>query len=202
MKKLARAGYAFALVAVLGFAGAATSSATTYKVDPAHTTVGFKIRHLFTNVTGRFDEFEGTIEFDTAKPEATAVEGTIQAASINTSNEKRDAHLRGSDFFEVEKYPTITFKSTGVGDVDAQKKSGKLNGVLTIRGIEKPVVLDVAFLGSAKDPWGNTRAGFTATTTINRKDFGVNWNETLDSGGLLIGDEVMVEINVEGLVAQ
>ncbi len=193
---------AAALAGLAAMLGPAVAGATSYKVDPAHTTVGFKIRHLFTNVTGRFDTFEGKIDFDLAKPEATAVEGTIQATSINTSNEKRDAHLRGADFFAVEKFPTITFKSTAVSDVDAQKKTAKLHGVLNLHGVEKTIVLDVAFLGAAKDPWGNNRAGFLATTTINRKDFGVNWNETLDSGGLLIGEDVAVEINVEGLVAE
>lgn len=201
MKIRAQVASAAALAALLAIAATPTvSGATTYKVDPSHTTVGFKIRHLFTNVTGRFDTFEGTIDFDPAKPEETKVEGTIQATSINTSNEKRDNHLRSGDFFDVEKFPTITFKSTEVSDLDAQKKSGKLHGVLNMHGVEKPVVLDVAFLGSAKDPWGNTRAGFTATMTVNRKDYGVNWNETLDSGGLLIGEEVAIEINVEGMV--
>lgn len=203
MKIRTRAIAATALAALLAIAvSPAVSRATTYKVDPSHTTVGFKIRHLFTNVTGRFDTFEGTIEFDLAKPEATQVEGTIQTASINTSNEKRDTHLRGSDFFDAAKFPTITFKSTEVTDIDAQKKTAKLHGLLNLHGVEKAVVLDVAFLGSAKDPWGNTRAGFTATTTINRKDYGVNWNETLDSGGLLIGEDVAVEINIEGMVAK
>jgi polyisoprenoid-binding protein YceI len=202
MQNRSRAATPIVIAVLLAVLSPGTSRATTYKVDPSHTTVGFKIRHLFTNVTGRFDTFEGKIEFDMATPEATSVEGTIQAASINTSNEKRDNHLRGADFFATDTYPTITFKSTAVTDIDAKKKTAKLQGTLNMHGVEKEVVLDVAFLGSAKDPWGNTRAGFTATTTINRKDFGVNWNETLDSGGLLIGEEVAVEINVEGLVAQ
>jgi polyisoprenoid-binding protein YceI len=179
---------------------ASSAEATKYKVDGSHTSVSFKVRHLFTDVVGRFDTFEGKIEFDAANPTATTVTGTIQTASINTANEKRDKHLRNKDFFDVENHPTITFQSTEISDVDAMKKTGKIHGLLNMHGIEKPIILDVAFLGSAKDPWGNVRAGFTATTTINRKDFGVNWNETLDSGGLLIGEEVEIEINVEGMM--
>lgn len=174
------------------------SLAAQYKVDPAHTTVTFKIRHMFTNVGGRFDEFEGTVSFDPEKFGEASVEGTIKAASINTNHEKRDAHLRNEDFFHVEKYPTITFKSTKITDIDTAKNTAKLHGNLTMHGVEKPVVLDVAYLGTAKDPWGNTRGGFVGTTKINRKDFGITWNQAMDAGGLLLGEEVEIEINVEG----
>jgi polyisoprenoid-binding protein YceI len=177
-----------------------TAAATTYQVDSDHTNVGFKVRHLFTHVQGRFDRFQGTIDFDPAKPEATKVEGKIEAASINTNVAQRDTHLRSEDFFDVQKYPNITFVSTKSAQIDAAKKSGKLEGKLTIHGIEKPVVLDVSYLGAAKDPWGNMRAGFSARTTINRKDFGLTWNETLESGGLLVGDEIQIEIDAEGMV--
>jgi polyisoprenoid-binding protein YceI len=176
------------------------ATAAEYKVDKAHTGVTFKIRHLFTNVSGRFDDFEGKVTFDPENFADASAEGTIQTASINTNNEKRDTHLKSPDFFDVEKYPTITFKSTKVTDVDKEKMTGKLHGNLTMHGVEKPIVLDVAYLGTAKDPWGNTRGGFVATTTINRKDFGINWNQTLDSGGLFVGEEVDIEINVEGVV--
>jgi polyisoprenoid-binding protein YceI len=176
--------------------------ATTYAVDSEHTSVTFRIRHLFTQVTGRFDKFDGTIAFDPAKPEATKVEGSIDAASINTNQAKRDEHLRSKDFFDVKQYPKITFASHGTASVGADKKSGKLNGALTIHGVTKPVVLDVAFLGEGTDPWGNRRAGFTASTTINRKDFGLNWNEALETGGFLVGDEVQIQIEAEGLVQE
>ncbi len=178
------------------------SSAATYKVDKSHTNVAFKVRHLFTNVAGRFDSFEGAINFDPADFSSAKVTGTIDSASINTANEKRDAHLKNADFFDVENHPKITFESTKIDAIDKAKKTAKLHGNLTMHGITKPIVLDVAYLGTGKDPWGNTRGGFTATTTINRKDFDINWNETLDSGGLLIGEEVDVEINVEGFIPQ
>jgi polyisoprenoid-binding protein YceI len=177
---------------------AAPASAASFEVDAAHTTVGFSVRHLFTSVQGRFNEFQGKIEFDPANPATAKVEGTIRTTSINTSNEKRDTHLRSADFFDVEKFPEIKFVSTGVKNVDAAAKTGKLEGLLTIRDQARPVVLDVAFLGEGKDPWGNAKAGFTATTTINRKDFGLAWNETLETGGVLVGDEVTITINVEG----
>jgi len=189
-----------ALVALM-FAPLA-SLAAEYKVDKGHTTVSFKIRHLFTNVAGRFDDFDGVVTFDPAAFADSTVSGTIQVASINTNNEKRDTHLRAPDFFDVEKYPTITFKSTKVTDIDEAKKSAKLHGNLTMHGVEKPIVLDVAYLGTGKDPWGNTRGGFVASTTLNRKDFGITWNETLESGGLLLGEEVEVEINFEGMMGK
>ena len=178
------------------------SYGTTFKVDREHTNVTFEVRHLFTNVNGRFNDFQGQIQFDPEKPGEVKVDGVIDAASINTNNEKRDQHLRSKDFFDVEKYPQIMFVSTKVTDVDPAKKTGKLHGTLTMHGVEKPVVLNVAYLGTGADPWGNTRAGFTAKTTINRKDYGVNWNETLDTGGLLLGEEIEIAINVEGIVEQ
>ena len=186
---------------LLVFALSHTAHATTWTVDPAHTTVGFTVSHLFTSVHGRFDRFDGTIEFDPDRPEAMVVRGSIEAASINTHQEKRDKHLRSSDFFDVEKYKTLEFESTGTL-TDFQGKRGKLAGTLTIHGVSKPVVLDVAFLGQGSDPWGNVRAGFTATLTINRKDYGLNWNELLETGGFLVGDEVEIRIDVEGLLEE
>jgi polyisoprenoid-binding protein YceI len=179
-----------------------SSAAKMFTVDTDHTGVTFRVRHLFTKVNGRFDKFSGTIDFDPAKPEQAKVEGTIDVSSINTNVEKRDNHLRSKDFFNVEKFPTITFKSTSVSDIDSANKTGKLHGDLTIHGVTKPVVLNVAFLGEASDPWGNKKGGFNATTTINRKDFGLNWNETLETGGVLVGEEVEIEISAEGNLAQ
>jgi polyisoprenoid-binding protein YceI len=194
------AGRLFAMALLLG--AASPAAAETFAIDAAHTTVGFSVRHLFTSVQGRFDEFAGRIEFDPASPAGAKVSGTIQAKSINTNNEKRDTHLRAPDFFDVEKFPTIEFQSTKVESVDPAKNTGKLHGTLTIRGNARPVVLDVAFLGRGKDPWGNDKAGFTATTTIHRKDFGLTWNETLETGGVLVGDEVTITINAEGSAAK
>lgn len=179
----------------------AAAGAVVYKVDSDHTNVAFKVRHLFTSVQGRFDRFDGTIDFDPAKPESAKVQGSIDAASINTNVPERDKHLRSQDFFDVAKHPKITFVSTKAAQIDPAKKSGKLEGKLTIHGVEKPVVLEVTYLGAAKDPWGNQRAGFSAHTTINRKDFGLTWNETLENGGLLVGDDIQIEIDAEGLVS-
>ena len=174
--------------------------AATYKIDADHTTVSFKIKHLFSKVQGRFDKFEGMIEYDEKNPASWKTEATIQAASINTNVEGRDKHLKGPDFFDVEKFPTITFKSTGV--TDASGTNAKLNGVLTIHGVEKPVTLDLEALGVAKDPWGNTVAGFFAKTTINRKDFGLTWSKVAETGQLLVGEEVEIELDVAGILEQ
>ena len=180
----------------------AATLATTYKVDPEHTSVSFRVRHLFTQVKGRFDRFEGQIVFDPAHPDQTKVLGSIDVASVNTNVEERDKDLRSSRFFDAEKFPKISFASTKITGVGPGKTSGKLNGKLTIHGVEKPVVLEVTYLGEGKDPWGNVRAGFSAHTTINRKDFGLTWNETLETGGVLVGDEVQIEIEAEGLLEQ
>jgi polyisoprenoid-binding protein YceI len=180
----------------------AAALAKTYKVDPEHTNVGFRVRHLFTTVQGRFDKFEGQIVFDPSHLEQTKVQGSIAVASVSTNVAERDKDLRSPRFFDADKYPKITFASTSVSGVDAAKKNGKLNGKLTIHGVEKPVALEVTYLGEGKDPWGNVRAGFSARTTINRKDFGLTWNETLETGGVLVGDEVQIEIEAEGTVEQ
>lgn len=169
--------------------------AAVYRVDPNHTTVSFKIRHLFSNVQGVFTRFDGTIDYEPGKPETWRASGTIDVNSINTNVAQRDAHLRSPDFFDAARYPTIAFKSAGV--TDAADTNGKLRGLLTMHGVEKPVVLDVKVLGVGKDPRGNTRAGFTATTRINRKDFGLNWNQALETGGFLVGDEVDITLDIE-----
>ena len=189
---------ALIVLVALAIGAPAVTLADIYLIDKDHTSVTFRIRHLFTKVSGRFDAFEGKVDFDPAKPDQTKVAGTIDVKSINTNVENRDKHLRSKDFFDVEQYPQIKFASTQVTDVDTKALTGKLHGNLTIHGVEKPVVLDVQFLGRGKDPWGNDKAGFTATTKINRKDFGLNWNETVETGGLLVGDEVEIEIAAEG----
>lgn len=199
---MSRSAIGFAVIATLLGATAAANAANAaiWKVDPDHTAVGFSVSHLFTRVQGRFDRFEGTIEFDPANPEATIVRGTIDARSINTNNERRDRHLRSDDFFDVEKYPTLSFESTGVRKVAGTR--GELEGRLTIHGVTRAVVIDVAFLGQGTDPWGNVRAGFTGILKINRKDFGLNWNEVLETGGVLVGDEVEIRIDAEGILAE
>lgn len=191
------AAWATSLVMVAGNARAAE-----YKIDPDHTTVAFRVRHLFTSVEGRFDKFEGKISFDAADPSQSVVEGTIDAATVNTNVVERDKHLRSADFFDVEKHPKITFKTTKVLEVGAGKTSGKMAGKLGIRGVEREVVLDVAFLGQGKDSYGNLKAGFSATTRINRRDFGLTWNDTLETGGVLVGDDVEIRIDAAAYVVE
>ena len=180
------------------FVCAPSAWATTYAIDQDHTTVSFKIRHLFSNVQGTFNQFEGTIDYVPGHPEQWKTAATIQATSISTRVDKRDQHLRSKDFFDVEQFPTITFRSTGAAEATAT--GAKLNGLLAIHGVEKPVVLDLTIHGEGKDPWGNVRSGFTATTKINRKDFGLNWNQVLETGQLLVGEEVEITLEIEGIV--
>ena len=171
--------------------------AAEFSIDPAHSSVGFTVRHIVSNVKGQFNEFSGNFTYDPKVPEKSSVEAVIQTKSINTNVDKRDGHLRSPDFFDVEKFPTMTFKSTSVKSAG----SGKLDitGTLTLHGVSKPVVLSVQGGDVAKDPWGGTRTGFSATTSVNRKDFGMTWNKTLDNGGLLVGDDVKIDIEAEGV---
>jgi len=182
------------LAAVLATASPALA-ADTYQFDKSHTTVGFQVRHLVTNVGGRFQDFSGTIQVDRAKPESSSVEFTIQTASIDTNESKRDEHLKSPDFFDVAKQPTITFKSTSVKPTG--KDAYEVAGNLTLRGVTKRITLPVTFLGEGKDPWGNEKMGFEIATTLDRKDYGMSWNKALDQGGVLVGDEVKVQISVE-----
>jgi len=175
--------------------------ADTYTIDPAHSSVGFKVQHLMVSkVYGKFDKFAGTFDYDPKNTKIWKASATIEAASINTGIEKRDAHLRGADFLDADKFPTLEFRSTGV--LGAKGGSKKLKGDLTIHGVTKPVTLDLEVGGVAKDPWGGTRAGFTATGKINRKDFGLTWNKALETGGVLVGEEVYITIEVEGVLKQ
>jgi polyisoprenoid-binding protein YceI len=195
-----RRSYA-ALFLVLGLApGTASAQAVKLSVDPQHSTVGFRVRHLFTKVGGQFRAFEGSIEFDQKSLAASKVSVTIQAASVDTNVEARDKDLRSKRFFDVEKYPALTFSSTSITDVSGG--SGKIKGLLTIHGVSREVVLDAQYLGSAKDPWGNQRFGFHAETKINRKDFGMAWNEVVEAGGVLVGDEVEISLDVEAVPAK
>ena len=171
------------------------SAADTYAVDKAHSEVLITVKHLVSRVSGNFQDFDGKIVIDRAKPEASSAEFTIKATSINTNNARRDDHLRTPDFFDVAKFPEISFKSTKVQPKG--KDAFEVTGDLTMRGVTKPVVLAVSFLGDIKDQMGNDKAGFEATTTINRKDFGVLWNKALDQGGYVLGDDVKVTVNLE-----
>lgn len=190
--------FLFPLTLFLFFFSLSSSvSAAEYKIDPQHTTVSFKVRHLLSYVEGRFNEFEGTFKYDPEKPETWKADMTVQAAGIDTNVAPRDKHLRGPDFFDVEKFPTLTFKSTDVTDVTPS--GAKLNGLLTLHGIEKPVVFDLQIHGTIKDPWGNSLAAFTAATVINRKDFGLTWNQAAEAGQLLVGEEVTITLEVSGI---
>ena len=171
--------------------------AETFTVDPGHSDASFRVKHLMSNVKGSFGEVSGNIEIDKGNPAASSVEFTVNAATIDTANENRDKHLRSADFFDVEKFPQITFKSSKIAA--AGKDSYNVTGNLTMHGVTKQVTLPVTFLGFAKDPWGNDRAGFEVETTLNRKDFGLNWNKALDQGGFLLGDDVKVSIAIEAV---
>lgn len=164
-------------------------------VDKSHSNVEFKVGHLTGKVSGRFTDFDGTINVDPAKPATGSVTFTIRTASVDTNEPKRDAHLRSEDFFNAEKYPEITFRSSSIKP--AGKDRYNVTGTLTMRGISRQLVLPVTFLGWVKDPWGNTKGGFELETKLNRKDYDIVWNKTLDSGGVLVGDEVAISINLE-----
>ena len=176
---------------------AVSTPVRTYQIDKAHSEATFQVRHLLSKVRGRFSDFAGTIQFDEAYPAGSAVEFTIQASSIDTAEADRDKHLRSGDFFDVERFPTLTFKSESVkahggGHFDVA-------GTLTIRGTSKAITIPVTYLGTARDPWGRERAAFEAEVTLNRKDFGLNWNAALETGGFLVGDEVRVSLSIQAV---
>jgi polyisoprenoid-binding protein YceI len=182
-------------VAALATLAALPLRAETYSIDPGHSEVSFTIRHMVTNVRGRFNDFAGMVNMDPKNLPKSSVELHIKATSIDTAVPDRDKHLRSADFFDVEKYPEITFKSESIAP--AGKDKYNVTGTLTMHGVSKKVTLPVSFLGQAKDPWGGTRAGFETATTLNRKDYGIVWNKAIDNGGVLLGDDVKVEINLE-----
>lgn len=175
----------------------ATSTGTqTFVIDKAHSEAVFQVRHLITKVRGRFTDIEGTIQFNAAQPEQSSVTFSIAAASVDTSAADRDAHLRSGDFFDVDNHPKITFSSSRVTGSGSQFQ---VTGTLTIRGVSKEITLPVTYLGGAKDPWGNARAGFETEITVNRKDFGLNWNAALEAGGFLVGDDVKINLSIQGV---
>lgn len=172
-----------------------------WNIDGSHSTAEFSVRHLMiTNVKGRFGTLSGTVDYDPEKPEASQIDVTIDATSIDTRDEKRDAHLRSPDFFDTEKFPSITFKSTSVKKTD---DGFAATGDLTIHGTTNTVTLEVEGPSAPnKDPWGNTRIGASAHAKINRKDFGLNWNAALEAGGVLVGEQVKISIDVSLIQAK
>ena len=181
----------------LGTVGGLTvPDAGTYEIDPSHSAVEFVVRHLgLAKVRGRFNEFEGTIVIGT-DPLGSRVDAVVNAATIDTRDQKRDEHLRSADFLDVEHHPRLEFHSTGV----RQKGPGfQVEGDLTIRGTARPVTLDLEVEGVATDPWGGTRAGFSATTEVDREQFGLTWNQALESGGWLVGKRVRIELSCEAV---
>jgi polyisoprenoid-binding protein YceI len=168
----------------------------SWQIDPNHSHIQFSVRHMMiSTVRGRFERFTGTIEGDEQDPTRSRVEVQIEAASIDTRAPQRDADLRGPNFLDAENYPYLTFTSKRIEQTDATH--GRIVGDLTIRGATREVVLDVEYAGQAKSPWGATSAGFSATTKINRKDWGLTWNVALETGGVLVGDEVTINIELE-----
>lgn len=172
-------------------------SPVVWNIDPVHSGVSFQIRHFVSKVRGKFKDFKGTISADPASWQNGVIDVEIATASISTDNEKRDAHLRSNDFFAADSFPTITFRSTGI---ERTGDDAKIHGILTIRGVSRPVVLDGHFGGLLKSAQGD-RVGFEATTTVNRLDYGVKWNRAVEGGGAMLGDEVKIEISVEAVRA-
>jgi polyisoprenoid-binding protein YceI len=170
----------------------------TWNIDPSHSAIAFSVRHMVVSKTrGRFNKWSGQLRFDAGNPSASSVEVDIDPASLDTGDTQRDAHLRSADFFDVEKYPTASFRSTRV-EVAGEGRY-RVTGNLTVHGITQPVLLDVTYEGSGKDPWGGERAGFSATTTIDRKHFGLEWNKALETGGLLVGEKVELNLEIEAV---
>jgi polyisoprenoid-binding protein YceI len=182
-------------------ANAIQTAATSWNIDPVHTTAEFKVRHMMiTNVKGQFSAVTGVVEIDPEDVTNSRVEVSIDASSINTRDAQRDAHLKSPDFFDVEKFPTLSFASTRVTRKDDGEPA--VEGNLTIHGVTRKVVFEVEGPSQpARDPWGNVRIGWSARTKINRKDFGLNWNAALEAGGLLVGDEVTITLDAQAVQA-
>jgi polyisoprenoid-binding protein YceI len=185
------------LVLAILFLAAASGlrAADTYTIDKAHSDVSFTIRHFASKVHGRFADFEGSIQADTAKPEASSVVFTIKSTSIDTNNSNRDNDLRSDNFFDVAKFPEISFKSSKIAATG--KDAYAVTGTFTMHGVSKEMTLPVTYLGTMKDPRGNERASFELNTKLNRKDFGISWNKSLDNGSLMLSDEVEVTVDLE-----
>ena len=185
------------LAALCAAAVASPVLADTYDLDASHTTLGFGVKHMVVSTTkGKFDEFKGEIQFDPANLAAFSAKAAIQVKSVNTRDEKRDEHLRGADFFDAAKFPEITFESTKL------EKSGDghtLSGKFTIKGVTKDVSIPVTVNGPITDPWGNVRLGLEGSFTINRKDYGISFSKAMDGGGLVVGDDVKIDLSIEAI---
>lgn len=172
---------------------------TVWQIDTAHSSANFSVKHMMVStVRGSFELVGGTIHFDPANPAQASVEAQVSTATVNTGVKDRDAHLRSGDFFDVENYPHMSFKSTGI-KLNPDNTSGILSGELTIRDVTRPVEIRVEFLGEMSSPFGDHRAGFTGETTINREDFGLNWNQILEAGGVLVSREVKISLDVQAI---
>lgn len=169
-----------------------------YQLDPAHTRIGFVARHaMVTKVRGSFKEFEGTAHVDAADPTRSSARLVVKVESVDTGQEQRDSHLRTNDFFDVPNHPEMTFQSTSIEKVG--ETAFRLTGDLTVKDVTKPVSLDLEYIGSAKDPYGNLRAGFEGRATVNRKDWGLSWNTALETGGFLVSDKIALEFDVSAV---
>lgn len=201
---LKRTGQSWRVLLLLGAMAwlptAALAEPARWNLDPDHSTIEFRVTHMVVSkTTGRFTDYAGFIDMDAEAGTVKAIEATIKTVSVNTNHEKRDAHLRSADFLDVEHYPTITFK------MKSYKKTAEgytAVGDLTLHGVTKEITLVGQYNGATKDPWGNTRAGFSGEGKLNRKDFGMVWNKTLDSGGLVVGDEVQIRLDIECIKAK
>ena len=172
-----------------------------WNIDTSHSGIEFSVRHLMiSKVRGAFETWRGTIDFDSNEPEASKVSVQIEAGSIDTREPSRDAHLRSADFFDVEKYPSLTFESRKVERAGDNRY--RVIGDLTLHGVTRSVVLDAEYLGTGMDAWGKQRIGFFAKTAINRKDFGLNWNQVLEAGGMVVSDQVDITLDVQAVNAQ
>lgn len=176
------------------------TAVNTWTIDGAHSVAEFAVKHMMVStVKGRFHDLGGSIRIDEARPENSSVEAEIMTASIDTGQEQRDAHLRSDDFFAAERFPAITFRSTGVEQ--ATDDEWRVHGDLTIRDVTRPVVLNTEFEGQIQDAYGKQRAAFTATTTINRRDFGLNWNGVIEAGGVVVQDKVRITLHIAAVRA-
>lgn len=174
-----------------------TAATGTWVIDASHSTIGFSVRHaMIAKVRGSFGEFEGSFTIDGANPAASSAQVTIAAASIDTAAADRDAHLKSADFLDVEAFPTLVFTSTGVV---INGPDVALTGDLTIHGVTRPVTVEYEYIGTSQDPWGNQRIGFEGTAKISRKDFDLTWNAALETGGVLVGDEITLTLDVEAV---
>ena len=201
LKKRGPRWFVFLLLeAVILFPLVVHAEPARWNLDPEHSTIEFRVAHMVVSkTTGRFTDYTGFADMDAEAGTVTAIEATIKAGSVNTNHEKRDAHVRNADFLDVEHYPTMIYK------LKSYKKTAEgftAVGDFTLRGVTKDVTLVGHYNGATKDPWGNTRAGFSAEGKLNRKDFGLVWNKTLDSGGLVVGDEVQIRLDIECIKAK